>query len=29
MSQSRISTFEVFQLFPDAESARVYLEARR
>ena len=29
MSRSTISTFELFQLFPDAESARVYLEKRR
>lgn len=24
-----ISTFQLFQMFPDAESARVYLELRR
>lgn len=29
MSKSTISTFELFQMFPDQESARVYLEARR
>lgn len=29
MSKSTISTFELFQLFPDAESARAYFEARR
>jgi transposase-like protein len=28
MSQSTISTFQLFQMFPDAESARLYLEAR-
>src|ERR1017187_4896230 len=28
MSKSTISTFELFDLFPDEESARVYLEAR-
>jgi transposase-like protein len=28
MSRSTISTFQLFQLFPDAESARVYLEGR-
>jgi transposase-like protein len=28
MSQSTISTFQLFQMFPDAETARVYLEAR-
>ena len=28
MSQSTISTFELFALIPDAETARVYLEAR-
>jgi transposase-like protein len=28
MSQSAISTFELFKLIPDAEAARVYLEAR-
>ena len=28
MSQSTISTFELFALIPDAESARLYLEAR-
>jgi transposase-like protein len=28
MSKSTISTFELFALFPDAESARVYLEGR-
>jgi transposase-like protein len=28
MSQSTISTFELFRLIPDAEAARVYLEAR-
>ena len=29
MSRSTISTFELFRLFPDQESARLYLEARR
>jgi len=29
MSRSAISTFELFQMFPDAESARLYLEAKR
>lgn len=29
MSKSTISTFELFQMFPDAESARVYFEAKR
>lgn len=29
MSRSSISTFELFQRFPDAESARVYFEAMR
>jgi hypothetical protein len=24
-----LSTFEIFQMFPDAETARVYLESRR
>jgi len=24
-----ISTFQLFKMFPDAESARVYLESRR
>ena len=28
MSQSTISAFQLFQMFPDAETARVYLEAR-
>lgn len=28
MSQSTISTFELFKLFPDQETARVYLESR-
>lgn len=28
MSQSTISTFQLFQLIPDAEAARLYLEAR-
>jgi transposase-like protein len=28
MSKSTISTFELFQMFPDQEAARVYLEAR-
>ena len=28
MSKSTISTFELFQMFPDAETARKYLEAR-
>lgn len=29
MSRSSISTFELFQRFPDTESARVYFEAMR
>lgn len=29
MSKSTISTFELFQMFPDAESARVYFEKMR
>lgn len=29
MSKSTISTFELFQMFPDAESARAYFEAKR
>lgn len=29
MSKSTISTFELFQRFPDAESARLYFEAAR
>jgi len=29
MDRSTISTFELFELFPDAESARAYLESRR
>lgn len=29
MSRSTISTFELFQMFPDAASARAYLEAQR
>lgn len=29
MSKSTISTFELFQMFPDQESARVYFEAKR
>jgi transposase-like protein len=29
MSKSTISTFELFAMFPDAETARVYLEGRR
>ena len=28
MSKSTISTFELFALIPDAETARVYLESR-
>lgn len=28
MSKSTISTFQLFEMFPDAESARVYLEGR-
>jgi len=28
MSKSTISTFELLQMFPDAESARLYLESR-
>lgn len=29
MSKSTISTFELFQMFPDAETARAYFEAKR
>jgi hypothetical protein len=29
MSNSTISTFELFEMFPSAESARVYFEAKR
>lgn len=29
MSKSTISTFELFQMFPDAESARTYFEQKR
>lgn len=29
MSKSTISTFELFQMFPNAESARLYMEAKR
>ena len=29
MSKSTISTFELFQMFPDAESARTYFEGKR
>ena len=29
MSKSTISTFELFQMFPDAEAARVYIEGKR
>lgn len=29
MSKSTISTFELFQMFPDQESARIYFEAKR
>lgn len=29
MSKSTISIFELFRMFPDAESARLYFEARR
>jgi len=29
MSNSTISTFELFQMFPDGESARVYMEGKR
>jgi len=28
MSRSTISTFQLFALFPDEESARIYLEGR-
>ena len=28
MSKSTISTFELLQMFPDQESARLYLESR-
>lgn len=29
MSRTTISTFELFQMFPDAEAARLYMEGRR
>lgn len=29
MSKPTISTFELFQMFPDAEAARVYMEGKR
>ena len=29
MSKSTISTFELFQMFPDAEAARVHLDEAR
>lgn len=29
MSKSTISTFQLFEMFPDAEAARVYMEAQR
>lgn len=29
MSRSTVSTFELFQMFPDQESARLYLEEQR
>jgi len=29
MSKSTISTFELFRMFPDQESTRLYFEARR
>jgi transposase-like protein len=29
MSQSIVATFELFQMFPDAEAARVYMEGKR
>ena len=29
MSKSTISTFELFQMFPDAEAARIYMEGKR
>ena len=29
MSKSTISTFQLFQMFPDAEAARVYMEGKR
>lgn len=29
MSKSTISTFELFQMFPDADSARTYFEQKR
>ena len=29
MSNSTISTFQLFQMFPDAEAARVYMEGKR
>jgi hypothetical protein len=28
MSKSTISTFQLFEMFPDAESARLFLESR-
>ncbi len=28
MSKSTISTFQLFEMFPDAETARFYLESR-
>lgn len=28
MSRSTISTFQVFERFPDADAARIYLEGR-
>lgn len=29
MSKSTISTFELFEMFPDADCARLYMEAKR
>ncbi len=29
MSKSTISTFQLFEMFPDAEAARVYMEGKR
>ena len=28
MSKSRVSTFQLFEMFPTPESARLYLESR-
>ena len=29
MSKSTISTFQLFEMFPDAEAARVYMDGKR